>query len=282
MKKIFLLAFVAFVFNAKAQFVLEHDYDSSATYNLANSRGSQLMYIKFEVSGERYVKINRVGKVIEVYDMNHSLVKVVSLANLPLGTSTFLPDVLYLSEQLFNTDALMEFMYLYPFTDSQGNGNYVTNIYTENGALLFTDTAFALIRLNFEQQQFPIYNTSQGTKMILSYMNGHAKVWGLAGTLSTAIHAANNNLVQASNFVSNAHPNPTNQTTTVEYKLPDHVNHGEIVFYDLQGVEIKRFKVDAAFNSLTISTSDIAAGTYYYQLQTRENTSRGKKLVVVK
>ncbi len=82
--------------------------------------------------------------------------------------------------------------------------------------------------------------------------------------------------------IANPHPNPTNNTTNVDYKLPDGVHQGEIVFYDLQGTEVKRFKVDKTFNSLLISTTDIPEGTYYYQLQTTGNTSAGKKMVVVK
>lgn len=282
MKKILFLACIVFAFTVKAQFVFEHDYDSAATWNVASSRGSQLMIIKFEVSGEHYVKINRAGKALLVYDLNHSLVKNISLANCPIGTGYFLGDFLYLSEQLFNTDSQMEFMYCYPFTDSQGNGQYVTNVYNESGAILFTDTAWPAIRPNYEQQQYPIYNTSQGTKMILSCFNGHAKVYGLSGTLTTSIQIANNNLIPASNFVSNPLPNPTNQNTTIDYKLPDSANQGEIVFYNQQGTEIKRFKVDRTFDSLLISTTDIPAGTYFYQLLTGSNVITGKKLVVIK
>ncbi|MBI5219458.1 MAG: T9SS type A sorting domain-containing protein [Bacteroidia bacterium] len=64
--------------------------------------------------------------------------------------------------------------------------------------------------------------------------------------------------------------------------LPNGINQGEIVFYDIQGKEIKRFKVDKTFNSLLISTADIPAGTYFYQLQTDAQNSGGKKMVVIK
>ena len=134
--------------------------------------------------------------------------------------------------------------------------------------------------INFIQQQYPIYNTSVGTKMILSYENGQAKVFGLSGTLTTGIAVANEELLNAK--TSNPYPNPTSTTTHIDYTLPEGVNNGEIVFYDLQGKEIKRFAVDRTFNNLLISTSDIAAGTYYYQLQTSKENTKGKKLVVVK
>lgn len=282
MNKIFLFAFIVFVTNAKAQITLEHTYDSAATWNTCSGNSNQLMIVKFEVSGEQYVKINRCGKMIGIYDMNHALIKNISLAGVPMNFQNIVGDVLYLSEKLFNTDTKKEFMYCYTYTDNFGNGQNVTNIYNEDGMLIFADTSSPLIRINVPLQQYPIYNTSFGTKMILSCTNGQARVFSLVGTLSTAIQTANENLVQQRSLISNPYPNPTNQFTTVDYKLPDNINQGEIVFYNLQGLEIKRFIVDRAFNSLLISTTDISAGTYYYQLQTTTNNSAGKKLVVVK
>ena len=82
--------------------------------------------------------------------------------------------------------------------------------------------------------------------------------------------------------ISNPYPNPSISTTQIDYDLPKGINQGEIVFYNLQGKEVKRFKVDKTFNTLLISTSDLAAGTYYYQLQTTTQNSEGKKMVVIK
>lgn len=288
MKKIILIALLAIGMTAKAQITLEHTYDSAATYNWCSGPASQLMIIKFELSGERYVRINRCGKFLSIYDMSHTLQKNISLASIPQNYGN-VGTILYLSEKLFNTDSQFEFMYIYEFTDTNGNGSVVTNIYNESLAMLFTDTSAARIIPNIHLQQYPIYNTSFGTKMILSCPNpgtsrGKARVFSLPGTLTIGIAEANNNLIimQTESSVSNAYPNPTNNTTQIDYTFPDGANEGEIVFYDLTGNEIKRFKVDKTFNTLLVSTSDIAAGTYYYQLQTTGQNSDGKKLIVIK
>jgi hypothetical protein len=120
--------------------------------------------------------------------------------------------------------------------------------------------------------------------MILSNNNGKADVYSLPGTLTVGIQEANNNLIamQTQSSVSNAYPNPTNNTTQIDYSLPLGINEGEIVFYDLQGTEVKRFKVDRTFSTLLVSTKELAAGTYYYQLQTTGDSSGGKKMVVIK
>jgi hypothetical protein len=91
----------------------------------------------------------------------------------------------------------------------------------------------------------------------------------------------NHNQIDNQIGLSNSYPNPAIISTRIDYELPNGVNEGVIVFYNLQGNEVKRFKVDRTFNTLLISTKDIAAGTYYYQLQTSGESSGGKKMVVI-
>ena len=133
MKKIILIALIAFVSNVKAQFTLEHTYDNAATYNNCSGNLNQLMIINFEVSGERYVKINRCGGLISIYNMNHSLVKDISIVALPHEPYDNIGSILYLSEHLFNLDSKIEFLYV-----SRLGSFYTTNIYNEDGDLLFT------------------------------------------------------------------------------------------------------------------------------------------------
>jgi hypothetical protein len=119
--------------------------------------------------------------------------------------------------------------------------------------------------------------------MILSHQNNDkAYVYSLPGTLSQSIQEANNVLIAAQSSVSNPYPNPNNGSTQIDFTFPIGVNEGEIVFYNLQGMEVKRFKVDKTFNTLLISTKDLAAGIYYYQLQMTGQSSSGKKMVVIK
>jgi len=277
MKKILIIVFIAFATNARTQITLEYTFDSASTIMSSGFLQDQLTIVNFEVSGERYVKICRTGHNIKIYDMNHSLIKTISFAGFP-GLNANSNDFLYFSEHLFNDDNKMEFMYIAPPTSTY---YYYTGIYNEDGTLIFSDTGAAEIRPNFEQQQMPIYNTSQGTKMILSYRGGKAKVFSLAGTLSQSIAESNASLLNQS-YLSNPYPNPSVNSTKIDYILPDSVNDGEIVFYNLQGLEVKRFKVDKTFSTLLVSTADIAAGTYLYQLQTTAQSSEGKKMVVIK
>jgi len=273
MKKLLFIALIAFSINATAQITLEHSYDTASTCP-DGGLSNQLMIVKFEVSGERYVKINNITYTICIYDMNHSLQKTISFAGFPCGNNS---NILCLSENLFNLDSKIEFMYSGP----TGPTTVYTGIYNEDGTLIFSEPGAPIVKINTPLQQFPIYNTLVGTKMILSYPSGVAKVFSLPGTLSEDIEKANNYLL-SQNSVSNPYPNPAINSTQIDYAFPKGTNQGEIVFYNLQGKEIKRFKVDNTFSSLLISTSDLAAGTYYYQLQTTGQSSAGKKMIVIK
>lgn len=276
MKKIILLVLILSAFNVKSQITLEHTYDSASSC-ASTGPTNQLMIVEFENSGTKYIRINRYDETINVYSMSHILQKSISYSGFP-GTNPNSNNIMYISEGLFDLDNSIEFMY----STSTGTNMYYTGIYNEDGSLLFSETGAPMIYINVPLQQYPIYNTPYGTKMILSFPTGQAKVYSLPGILSTSIAEANNVLISAQSSVSNAYPNPAANSTQIDYALPIGESNGFIVFYDLQGNEVKRFEVDDTFSTLLISTSDIAAGTYYYQLQTTATASEGKKMVVIK
>jgi len=78
------------------------------------------------------------------------------------------------------------------------------------------------------------------------------------------------------------YPNPAENYITIGFQLPRGITSGCIVFYDIMGKEARRVSVDENSNFKLISIEDLAAGTYYYQLQTSGTSSAGKKLVVIK
>jgi len=274
MKNILLIAFLAIGINANAQITLEHTYDS-AGYYFNTAKLSQLYVVKLEVDGYKYVFVDRTDKLVKLYNLNHTHWKSISFAAATdLNSSADVQDIMYISQHLFDTDNEIEFLYV----DQNGPGSAVTQVINEDGSILFTATNQAPFdKISAPLAQLPIYNTSAGTKMILSGTDGNAYVYSLPGTLSNLKNIGSDN-----SGLSVPYPNPANDMTKIDYHLPVDVNKGEIVFFDIQGNEIKRFSVDQTFTTLLVSTSDIAAGTYYYQLQTAGQKSEGKKLIVIK
>lgn len=96
----------------------------------------------------------------------------------------------------------------------------------------------------------------------------------------------NNGIKSVKNIKNNNlsnYPNPTaNNSTTIEYQLPQGEREGSIVVYDINGREVKKFRVDNNFNNIVLSTQDLQAGTYFYSLQTSQGVVGSKKMVVIK
>ena len=275
MKKIIFIALFAFAINAKAQLTLEHTYNSAGSLQLTTNN-QQLYVVKLEVDGEKYVFVDRANKLIKFYNLNHTPWKTISFAaTTDLNANGNYQSIIYISQHLFNTDDAIEFLY----SDQNGPYAIVTQIVNEDGTIMFTATNQGpIVYPNAPQIQVPIYNTNTGTKLILSGEDSSAYVYGLAGTLTAGIIANPNNTQNG----LMAYPNPTSSSTRIAYTLPNGVNTGEIVFYDTQGKEVKRFNVDNSFNTLLISTEDLQSGLYYYNLQTTQGTSEAKKLVTIK
>lgn len=281
MKRLIFLLLMVTASVAGAQVTFEHAYDSaSAVYSQALGQ-NQLMVVHFEVSGDRYVRINRVDQTICIYGMNHGLEKTISFAGFPIdGQQGYAGIGMYLSESLFDTDPGIEFMY----TGNIGFPDQFTNIYNEDGSVIFADSGAPRTIVYEASQHRPIYNTSSGTKLILSYRNGVAKVYGLPGTLSTAVAEATDGQLQAlaSMNVSQAYPNPASGSTRIDFELPARATRGDVVLFDMEGREVRRFAVDRTFTNLHISTADIPAGTYLYHLEVDGTASKSKKMVVVR
>jgi hypothetical protein len=79
-----------------------------------------------------------------------------------------------------------------------------------------------------------------------------------------------------------AYPNPAIYTTRIDYTLPQGAHEGWLVFYNTEGQEVQRFQVDDTFTSIEVTTQDLSSGTYYYNLQTTQGVSGGKKLVTIR
>ena len=262
MKKKILIIAIAFYIGsfAKAQITLDTIY----------SPGVEL--IKLDNSTYKYLRKDLPDSSFTLYNLNYSIYKTI---HIPVTFPNNYPasDIGFITTTLFDCDSTnIEYLVrLYK------NSIYSTKIYREDGTLLLSvDTAcvFRFPTMFGTESTAPIVNTPNGTKMMLDSYYGSTLVYSLCGTLPTGMRKVG---MLDNGGLSNPYPNPNNGSTRIDYTLPPGVNEGEIVFYNLQGMEVKSFKVDRTFNTLLISTKDIAAGTYYYQLQTAGGSSGGKR-----
>lgn len=265
MKKIVYLVFLSSILssNVKGQIFSEAIYNSNPQLEHFNHMTSKWMVVN--------------GNNIYLYNLNHSLYTQIVVPPQP-----YIFGVQYVTDDLFDTDSTnLEYMINAAGT---GFGKFV-KIYKANGTLLFVRDSAALYAE-------PIVVTDSGTKLRLQIMNSpsYFQLYSLPGTLpcpmicggSTVPGEIPTMIQENYKDFSNPYPNPSNQQTHIPYQLPVGETTGEIIFYDLTGSEVKRYKVDKTFSELILTASDLAAGSYYYQLQTPYSKSEGKKLVVIK
>ena len=267
-----------------AQITLEHTYDSASAIS---QHHGQLYIMDFEIEGEKYIKVNRASYKIELYNLDHSIFKIMDIPTLTDTNYYTTPQILYVTEHLFNNDNLIEYMLVYLDTNNIPH----TKIFNELGSTIFSaDTAGPFVEINAPQKQFPIYNTANGTKMILSFESRadayfgnpcYSNVYSLPGMLTTS--APPINYSTGNELGMDIYPNPSNGSNSmIEFHLPQGVSTGEIVVYNTQGAEMKRYKVDNTFHNLLISNSELHSGTYFYQLFTSNAATGAKKMIVVK
>lgn len=278
MKSLLLLPLLLFLLRADAQITLENTYPVAFNNNTGSSFG--LDYYSY--FGYKYFYVNNAANTITIYNLNHSVNRVITIPAQPTAYS-----VSYLTTQLFDTDST-DFEYIVESGAVTG-----TKVYDENGAVLLQADSFFLWDGGYNSPtgklMQPIMNTNNGTKMLLTKIDQLlTKIFALPGMLpcppcgnlsvSPPLSAGDSELFQG---LSEPFPNPANGAVRIDYQLPEGTDSGEIVFYDLTGQEVKRVRVDRNFAWIEMDTAELAAGTYSYQLLAGGQVSPGKKIVVI-
>lgn len=79
--------------------------------------------------------------------------------------------------------------------------------------------------------------------------------------------------------LSKAYPNPANNTVSVDYDLKNQPN-ASIAFYNLLGSKVREIELTRSFGTLTIDTSDLIEGIYFYSLLIDNDATQTQKLIV--
>ena len=66
------------------------------------------------------------------------------------------------------------------------------------------------------------------------------------------------------------YPNPSNGSVRLQYQLPKNEKDGELILYNLQGAEQKRYKIDNTFKDILLDNTQLPAGTYFTSCKQKE------------
>lgn len=288
MKQLMSLLAGLIALGAQSQITLDHTYPGTIGWNLSLD--------KFQVSGLKYTEVDVPNLKINIYNVNHSLFKTMNIPSVP-GTKY----IYYISENLFDTDNLVEFAMMTSVTNtaSVGPGSTVQKIYIfkENGTqMFFRDSAsFGTGGLNnvFNMTD-NVYSDGINTKMELTIQQSNfpggpskTEIYTLPGSIpcmqcsgsggSTTGIQKNTNTTEIPVF----YPNPVTDQLKLKYTLPKDTKQALIKITDIQGKLLEEFRVTDTFDYLYLP-SNYNNGMYLYTLIVDGKTIKTEKIVLNK
>jgi hypothetical protein len=278
-KAIFILFAATIFFTAKAQIITEAVYPGGSMFLTPQF----LHPVQLTGGGDKYCEFYPSQSQIILYNLNHTIYHTINLPTLPPSAASI--RVSYVSDALFDQNTA-DIEYVLQYTSfASANYNRVA-IYRENGTLLFQRDSVAIEPCYWSEVPDRVFNTTAGAKMILSAQSGgNAIVLGLPGHLPCKECAGTGPMmIQSHENGSSAgtpYPNPAADFTTIPYALPEGERAGWLVLFDVAGKEVKRLQITNTFTSVTLSTQDIAAGTYSYRIESGQTSLPGEKLIII-
>lgn len=240
-------------------FELEHTYSEASITNSQN--GWKLLMVDFEQMGQHYVRVDAAADSVWIYDLDHQLVLTIDYGDIQQLSEpqSYQKDAtFYFSQHLFDTDDGIEFMYANSWAPES-----VTQIVDQDGSILFTaENYYPAVSTFFHQQHYPIYNTSEGTKMVLCANSGEVRVYGIGGTWSgMATTTDDPSLAQVLIF-----PNPGKDKINISF--PEALTHSALItLTSISGQEVASQMVSGGANSATLDVRNAAAGAYVLRIK---------------
>lgn len=276
MKRLFLLLLLAHQIGY-AQITLEETY-ANAGYYAFSSSWQRMMIIQLEDDGQKFAFVDNENKTVNLHHLDHTFWKSISYQSTQDVNSNFNGcTVLYMSQYLFDTDDEIEFLY-----SDQNGSQGVTQIVNEDGTIQFTaEGQLPLVRASVPQHQQPIYNTSEGTFMILSggsAADGNAYVYRLPGTLAVGVEE-NVFMEQMLHGSLKTYPNPSANEVMVEYSVP-FGTYGTLRFTDELGRVVQTVQLSGHQGTYTLDVATLGTGIYFCSLVSGVEVLATQKLVV--
>lgn len=259
--KLFLAILFFSSLNLQAQISLEK-VDPGTIWEVAEN---DFMYLYFNLN----------SNTVDLHHFNHSHYKSVSI---PTGQNQVLEHIGYVTRGLFDCDSSdIEMLLLLRDTTFNYPYNKSILILREDGSIVWQKDSISMGTVtSATYYRTPIFNTPQGAKMYLyNGAKAQSELYALCGTNPMS----SSSVEQPTSFI-NAFPNPARNYVKLSYQLAPGVNHGRLILTDINGNRVQEFQINQNFESILLDTSELAAGTYFYSVQTSTGATT-KKLIKV-
>ena len=201
----------------------------------------------------KYFMMDVPNKQCKIYNTDHTLYKSISL---PVPEGYFLYDMKYVTRKVFNDDDKIELLYIY--YKVQVVNSVEVNYY---GMKVITETGDILVNLN--DGGFAEIVDVGGTPKLFAWQYKWADYYYLIYTNVYSLGGSNASTVANSIQESlQVYPVPADDHVNIRLN-PELVQRGQqIIITDMQGKVRQNVAVAEGTEKLSISTSDLAPGTY--------------------
>ena len=241
-----------------------------------NSYSLSANITKLETSGYKYYTMDVPNKQCKVFNLDHSLYKTF---NLSVPESYDLYDIQYVSENLFNTDDLVEIVYIsYKYNETETGWwyyTYETSIVNENGIEIMNIPGAGLTEvrdLGEDGKKFLVwvYDYSVYPYII------HTNVYDLPEQEPQTTKSAS--ITKDYALLGNPYPNPSSGNFSVPVNLSN--SPGHLNMHNMQGGFVKEIKITGQEKNILIPADDLAPGTYLINLRTIDKISKAKTIII--
>ena len=263
-----------------AQMTLQVDYPNASNVGYIignNANNAPLQVVSLLLNGKKYVLQDMIDNQVRIYNLDYTLWKTI---NLPTISGCTPSTAYYISENLFKIDNKVDLAIGYEGTTNK------QLIIDETGSIINTLDSAELIQIyNIGNDSFvAITGINEGSTGAMNY--GHYRIYSLPGTIPcSTCNSSSLGMGRVANGNSDAtikvEPNPANNTTNIYYAISGGVNSGTIVIIDMTGKIVDSYKVNSGNSYITVSTANLASGTYYCTLKGNSIHAVTQKLVVI-
>lgn len=240
MKHLLLTLAILLALKAGAQLSLEHTYDGQG----------YIAHLEFQA--EKYAVLEAPGYRCRLYNADHSLYKTVDL---PAPAGSTINSLQFITDGLFNTDALIEMSYTY-YLISGSSVVYETRIINENSQVLMAIAGASASFVDRMGDSFKyiawIYDYASTPALV------DTKVYALPG------HTVTSTVDQMTeNGIGPPYPNPASDFVTLQYRLSGKKD-GRMLISNAAGKLVRQIELGPDYESVLVSLAGLPAGVYLY------------------
>ncbi len=197
--------------------------------------------------------------VLKIYTSSHTLTSTITI---PIDNGYVLDGVYPVSDKLFNTDNLMEFL-IFTLIQSGSGGEILTykmTLINQNGTILqqFGDRGYAnIIKESSGVFKLIAQKTTNETATVYD-------VYSLPGTTLGTVTLNKN----SSSFYG--FPNPTENKITITNNLENGQN-GTLEVFDVNGKKVMQKNVIGENGEINLDVTNLSSGVYIYKLNGQTN-----------